>query len=499
MAFLHRAPKMLTEKIMYVRSLTQNRSAMRQDRLFANGITVLIGIVLGVAAASLITRDSWLLAIAIVCTVPAIVFLNKYPLAALIVWFLVMPLLPFQTTSPSVFWIIHRALMPGALGLTILARMLRIKPARSVYLGWAELAMLLCLAYAAVSVLLTRRSPLLHLYELYDRMLVPFSAYLLIRLQDWNWPKLKWLIMACLITCVIQILIGFWAFYAPETLPFIWDISRMDSTRMSGAFDNPTPYAYTLAFCMVIVFHYAMNYAQKTARLRLVFLFSIGLLCIFLTFTRGCWAAALIVLAGLLVMYPKTILSLLAVALPVIAILSVSVFSEEMDLALERLGTQDTVDNRIILAHAGQQMFYARPIFGWGFGSYDRYDWQFMESVSGVAPTKWDIKHGTSHNTYLTILAETGVVGFFLQFFPFFWWLWQTSRLAPRLLRERDERSKLLIGLWLTILFYVVASQVVDMCFFWFPVGTLWISLGLIGSMVQYYNQPKGNWQNVTS
>jgi|GEM_PF-819926 len=479
---VHRLSNSLAKVTTRMRSVVEARSSWKN--FLANALILPPGICLSLAVAFLIAQGSWLLAAVMVCAIPTAVLLNKYPLAAFIIWFLLMSLLPFKTVSPRVFWVVHRALIPGALGLTILARMLKIKDIHPVRLGWAELSMALFLLIAGISVLLTRSSPLLYLYELYDRMLVPFAAYLLMRLLPWQRQNLNWLVGICLVICVIEIVVGFWARYAPQTLPSLWNISRM-GTRMSGTFSNPTPYAYTLAFCMTIIFHYAMNYAKGITRLLLIFVFGIGLLCIFLTFTRGCWGAALLLLFGLWLMYPKPILSLLAVALPIVAILSVSVFADEMALAVKRLETQDTINSRIVLAYAGQKMFYAKPILGWGFGNYDRYDWQFMEQVGNAAPTKWDVKYGTSHNTYLTILAEMGIVGFFFQFFPFFWWLGQTLRVLPRLLPEKREPYKLLVGLWLTILFYVFASQVVDMRFFWSQIGTLWASLGLIGTLVR--------------
>ncbi len=455
-----------------------------ENGALVNVIIALLGIGLGGLAALMITRGVWLLALFLVFFVPAGVFLHQYPFAAFLGWFLLMPLLPFKTVSSRVFWVVHRALIPGALGLTIVARMLRVKRTQPVRFGWAELSMAIYLVAGGVSVILTRSEPMLYIYELYDRMLVPFAAYLLMRLLPLDRRAWTQLLIACLILCIIEVGVGFWGRYAPQTLPSIWDIVRM-GTRMSGTFDNPTPYAYTLAFCMVLIFYAAMNGAQGGLRLFLIFVFVMGLLCIFLTFTRGCWGAMALVFLGLMIMYPKPILSLLLVSVPVIAVLSVSVFATEMAFATKRLGTQDTVDSRIVLSHAGEQMFYARPIFGWGFGNYDRYDWQFMERVGNAAPTHWDIKYGTSHNTYLTILAEMGVIGFFFQFFPFFWWFKQTLQAWPRLRHQKFKHRKLLIGLWLTVLFYLVASQVVDMRFFWFHIGLLWASLGLIGNLVR--------------
>lgn len=456
----------------------------------AAGIPLLLGGMLGLLVVFLIIRGSWLIALGILCIVPAGMLINHYPLVAMIAWFVAMPFLPYETVSSRVFWLVHRALIPLAMGLAVLARALRIKEYKPVKMGWAELSMVMCLVVAGVSVLTTRGDPLLYLYELYDRMFVPFAAYWLIRILRPGEQDMKRFVLPMLFVCIAEILIGFWARYAPQTLPPIWDISRM-GTRMSGTFTNPTPYAYTLIVCMLFIFQEAMNRKPGIVRWFLILVFSLGLFCIFLTFTRGCWLAATPVLLGLLILYPRTMFALLMTTIVVGGILSTTVLVDEVQFALERLVVQETVDSRIVLAHAGRQMFYAKPFLGWGFGNYDRYDWKFMERVGNAAPTDWDISKGTSHNTYLTILAETGIVGFFLQFFPVIWWFRWTIKVFPRLPREGFWSRRLLVMIWLSIVFYLIATQVIGARFFWYSIGTLWFSLGLVANMVQAYLRPE--------
>lgn len=470
----------------------RNLSDIWDTYLIPNAIPALAGCALGVALAFSIVKGPWYLPIALVAAVPGAIVLNKYPLATSMIWFALMPLLPFKTVSSSVFWIIHRALMPLAVGLCVLSRLLKTKKHTPIQLGWAELSMVIYLILGAASITLTRKSPWLYLYELYDRMFVPFTAYWLMRLSRPTEQDLKRAIPIMMFLCITEVGVGFWARYAPQTLPAVWRISRM-GTRMSGTFTNPTPYAFTLVTCMSLVFYEAMNCKKEARRTLLILTFAVGLLCIFLTFTRGCWGAALLVLVGLLYLYPKPVLTLGAIALPIVLILTTSVFAKEMAFAFKRLSTQDTVNSRVVLANAGKQMFYAKPILGWGFGNYDRYDWQFMKRVGNAAPTSWDIKYGTSHNTYMTILAELGVLGFFFQFLPLIWWLVSSIKVLPRLPREGFWSWRLLVVLWLPILFYLVSSQVIDMRFFWYQIGVWWMILGLIASIVQTYLQPENS------
>jgi O-antigen ligase len=128
-------------------------------------------------------------------------------------------------------------------------------------------------------------------------------------------------------------------------------------------------------------------------------------------------------------------------------------------------------------------MFLARPFLGWGYGNYDLYDWQFMERVGNIAPNIWDIKRGTSHNTYMTMLAETGAIGFLTYAFPVFWWLGHTIKALLRLPKQGFWSQRLLIIMWLSVGFYILVAQAVDMRFFWFSQTVLWLTLGLISNM----------------
>ncbi|MBN1487737.1 MAG: O-antigen ligase family protein [Anaerolineae bacterium] len=452
-------------------------------------LPLLGSIVLSIVVAFLISKDMWILAVPIVSIVPLGILLNLYPLIAIMIWLLLMPFLPFDTVSSYVFWGLHRALIPLAMGLTILARLLEIKDYDPIRLGRAEFSMVLYLVFAAISVLLTQNSPFLYLYELYDRVFVGFAAYWLIRFVSPSERDLKSLLPVFLIITVALIFLGIWSRYAPDTMPAIWNFERWSDDgeiRMSGPFHNPIEFSYTLIFLMVFIFHYAVNCAEGLVKNLLVMLFVMSGASVFLTFTRGCWLALALVLLGLLVLYPRTMFVLVLIALPLLMILA-GMFTVEIAYALKRFGTEGTIDSRVVLAHAGQQLFLHKPLFGWGFAGYDLHAWRFIERVGNAAPTKWDVEEGTSHNTYLTVLAETGLIGFILYLFPFLWWLKLTIKVFPRLPQEGFWSRRLLLILWFSIGAYFIVSQFVDMRFSWFPNGNWWLSLGIIASIVQQY------------
>lgn len=462
-----------------------------EKHFLPKGLPLAAALVMGPLVAFLIVSENLFLVFAVVLSVPLAVLFNRYPFVAVMVWILLMPFFPPGGVSPYILWILHRALVPLALGIVILSRALRLKQYRPVRLGGAELAMFLYLAIVVVSILLLNRGDhLTYLYTLYDRVFVGFAAYWLVRLLGLREQDLKRLLPIVLLVCVAEIVLGFWSWLAPSSLPAIYADGW--ATRMSGTFSNPNAYAYVLLFLLGLLFHYAQNNPRRWVRISLMLVFGVGLWCVFLTFTRACWLAGAFTLLGLFLLYPKPVLSLMLIGVPIAAILSASMFGEEIAYASERLRTEQTVNSRIILANAGQQMFYARPFWGWGFGNYDRYDWQFMKRVGDISPTHWDIERGTSHNTFLTILAETGTIGFFFYFFPIIWWLRLSVKAWPHLPRSGFWSRRLLVVMWLSIGAFTILSQAADMRFFWFALGLFWLSLGLIGNMAQSYLERDG-------
>ena len=450
------------------------------------GLPLLIGLALGPLLAFLIVNEAWLFVFAVPFLVPAAILLLKYPFAAIFIWLMVLPLFPPHAENRYLYWIFHRALIPGTLGLTVLARMFKLKKYRPLRLGWPELAMLMYLAAGVISILLTRSQPLQTIYNLYDKAFVPFAAYGLMRSISPDEKDLRRLIPFVLVLCLAESVIGLLSWFAPETLPLMWLRRNEVGLRATGTFTQVETYTATMMWLMLLIFHYAMTRTEGAKRVFLMLTFGLGLVCIFFSFSRSSWLATLLVLLGLLYIYPKPFVSLMSILLPVMIILSASVLAHEVAFAYERLmgekGKQ-TAEDRLIHLNAGEKMFLARPFLGWGYDNYDLYDWKFMERVGNVAPTKWDVRRGTSHNTYVTILAETGAIGFLAYLFPMAWWLGRTIKALPRLPKQGFWSQRLLIIMWLSVGFYLVVSQTVDMRFFRFNLTLLWLVLGLISNM----------------
>ncbi len=436
-------------------------------------------------------KEAWLFVFAIPFLVPVAILLLRYPFAAILIYLMVVPFFPPTGKTRYLYWIFHQGLIPGTLGLTILARMFKLKKYRPLRLGWAELAMLMYLAVGVISILLTRPQPLRTIYGLYILTFVPFAAYWLMRSISPGDKDLRRLIPFMLVLCLVESVIGLVSWFAPEALPSIWLESGGIGARATGTFTESAAYTSTMIWLMLFIFQYAMSRTKGARRLFLILTFGLGLICIFVSFSRASWLAALLVMLGLLYIYPKPVISLMLIVLPVMAILSMGVLADEFAFAYERLTGEEgkrTAEDRLIHSNAAKNMFLARPFLGWGYDNYDLYDWKFMERVGNVAPSKWDIKRGTSHNTYLTMLAETGAIGFLAYAFPVAWWLGHTIKALPRLPKRGFWSQRLLITMWLSVGFYILVAQTLDMRFFWFSHTLLWLTLGLIANMVVQSN-----------
>lgn len=468
-------------RVFYPKSSFNNWS----DFLLPGALPLLAGLILGPVLAALIVTERWVFVIPLALIIPIAILIIRYPFAALLIWLAVLPLFPFMGEYKYVYYALHRVLVPLAFAISVLARMLRIKnqpPVRFMWVDWFPLA------YGAMNViwLLYLGFTTKELMFLYDRTLVPFMAYFFVRFLIPEERDLKRLIPVMFFLAVVEAVVGLVGWFSPQLLPSIW-ISRLVGDRVVGTFSQSEIYGSMVMYCLVFLFHYALNIKRGFVQTLLLLTFGLGMVCIFFTFTRSCWGAGLVVLLSLLLLYPKPTLILTSIALPIMVVLGQGVLANEIAHATERLNSQESAEGRVVLANAGQQMFLAKPILGWGYGRYDDHDWRFMRRVGNIAPTHWQIQSGTSHNSFLTILAETGLVGFTLYFLPLIWWFGLTLKILPRLPKTGFWSWRLLVIAWLPIVFQLITSLTVDYRFFLIPLTMMWLTVGITATIIQGY------------
>lgn len=159
---------------------------------------------------------------------------------------------------------------------------------------------------------------------------------------------------------------------------------------------------------------------------------------IYFTKTRSVWLGAA---AGLLVVLAVTLRGKLRVAVlggAVAAVLVVGVLQIDSIMSLQREGTvEDThrsTSMRGAFTYVSWKMFQDKPIFGFGFGQFAREKKAYLSDRS-VDLRLEEIRDYVHHNTFLSVLTETGLVGLCLLVTVLGGWAYHGWKLA------RDERG----------------------------------------------------------
>ncbi|HWQ16148.1 MAG TPA: O-antigen ligase family protein [Roseiflexaceae bacterium] len=459
------------------------------ERLLQAGLPLLLGLGLGVAASVLITGGRLIFLVPLACAVPAAIVFLRYPLVAVFLWALVFP---FVVENPAgsgrvVFTLIHRASVPAAFGLVVLADWLRVRRQPQVRFGRAELAMLcfLLLVIGNIVVLTAELPQIRQFIRFYDRLFVPFCMYWLIRLYAPGERDLRRLAWVAAFVVVTQVVIGLIGWFRPAMLPDYW-LGRAGE-RTVGTLGNPAVFSTTLLFFGLIALRYAMQPRSWLAQSLLTAVFGLAYVGVAFSFSRGSWMGALLVLVGLLALYPRLIRRPAFIGIALVGIVSILLIPGLLDYAERRLQDQDTAQGRVLSTVTQLTMIQQRPAFGWGYDTYDLYDELFKQRVGDIAVRQSQ----TSHNQFLLIGAELGLLGLALYLFPALWWL----RLSARVWRRLPERGmvsrRTLAMLWLLLLHHVVVNNFMEM-FHAYPFGTTiwWMALALIATMVDPYLRP---------
>lgn len=466
-----------------------------EARFLPAWLPLLLGLGLGIFLAFLIAEGAWYFLIPVALAVPAIAFFNRYPFAAVMAWMLLLPYFLNEPTRAgrAVFWMLHRAMIPSALGVVILSDWLGIRRMRRkepIRLGRAELAMVLFLGLTLASVFLLSQDPVRSLIELYDELFVPFCMYWLVRLTAPSEKDLKRFLWVAFITLVAQCGIGLLSWYAPQVLPYKWLGSRQGA-RTQGSLLTEAVYTSTLLFLALLLFQYAMNCKSKWVRYLLLAAFGLAFFCVALSFSRASWIGGLTVLVGLMFIYPKTTIRLTIILVVLAYILGSSILADKVAFGYDRLTGEEarwSAENRVIINNALTRMTLTKPFFGWGRDNYRLYAPQFITRVGNVALS---FGYGVdSHNTYLTMMAELGLITFFLYIFPVGWWLMLSVKVWRRLPSHGFSSWHLLGMLWLLMVNVFIVSNFMDMGFYSFGTTVWWMALGLIANLVYPYLKP---------
>jgi hypothetical protein len=459
-----------------------NRSRLRVSIGAAGWIAS--GVLGGIAVAFLAVNDLWYAALALVLILPAFVLLHRYPLVGVAVWLLATPFVAV-TESGSVreaFWLFHRVLPIGLLTILVVGAMTGVSPRALAALGWPELMMLGFVVATVLSIVFTSSVPVATAILLYDRVVAPMCLYLIVRLLEPDQRDLMRLGPVVLFLLVIEALIGLVSLTRPGLLPSAWLVG---AERATGTFSDPDVFGTTMVFCGLFTLHWGLTSRRAwVLRAGSVLAFAGSMVMVFLTFSRGNWLAGLVVLAGCGWIYRRYLPTIVVILGPVLmTLLASGLLKGPITFGQERLDSVQSRESalaRVPVAVAAIRMLEARPLTGWGYGNFDVYSRPFQTQVGNLV---YPEKDHASHNLFLSIAAEQGILGIALFLGPTVYWLIRT-RSAPAGMPSTER--KLLASLWLVIAAFVIVNNFSVMKVT-FGLGLWWLTLGLIGSTVHRY------------
>ena len=184
-------------------------------------LPLLLGTLFGVAAAYLVLQQQWVYLLALLVVVPVMILFFTYPFAAVLIWLLVFPFFLKEVLPGSriIYWILQRALIPGALFALILMSVTGIRKVKGFRVGLVDWVMLGYLVYSLANIFFTTTQVNGLLIRYYDRIFVPFCMYWLVRLLNPNEKDLKLLLPVAFVIILSQAAIGFLSWGAPQLLP----------------------------------------------------------------------------------------------------------------------------------------------------------------------------------------------------------------------------------------------------------------------------------------
>ena len=447
-------------------------------------IAISLSVGLGLSLGFLSSRGDWLYAIILACTIPAVILFSTRPFLGVTIWLLLMPLSSALPNSILIYWVVHRMLIPVTLIMTILSRLTNVPKRQPFHIKFPDVCVLFLAAYIPVSFLFLDNMSGDLVRKFLDRMLIPIIMYLAVRSSHLDKKNIKILEWTVLIVAIIQISIGFSSWVFPSLLPRVW--RHNIGYRTAGSLGDPAVYTSLLAFCALLLINAAMQRKKDLIRFFYLIISGLCFLGVFISLSRGSWVGGVLVIVGLVIFFGKKIIQVILSGGFVLLILAISLFSDQISMVTKRINEQQPIDDRIVVSDAMLQMVLEKPIMGWG---YDSLNSNLANYYRNVGSASINIGFTTSHNTFLTVLTELGIVGFLLYILPFIWLLKQSINIWNDKKEKNNDRWFLLISIWLGCLQYFVVSNFMDMRFF--PIGlTLWwIILGLIANLV--YDEDK--------
>jgi O-antigen ligase len=212
----------------------------------------------------------------------------------------------------------------------------------------------------------------------------------------------------------------------------------------------------------------------RPLRLPAVLLIVVSVPAMFVTLSRGpVLGAAAVVVSMALVANRARWPSLLIFAAVALLVFAAWGKISSTTLYEQRFGVTETFRTRAEVQRESLALFREKVVFGWGYNTYD-------EAKLTLPNRDPRLDNITSHNTFLTVLVELGVVGLVLIFVPWIVIGWRAISMAVRGGAERW----VVAGCVGVPAAYVIGALTYDARFFSLVTALPWITLGLARNLL---------------
>jgi O-antigen ligase len=442
------------------------------------GVALALGV--GLLAALGHDRTTFVVALAL----PLVILLFRYPWTAVLLFLAIQPLIIVgDGVAGPENWAVGRLLVPLLLGLALAYRMLGLS--RSYFrLSVTDFAIAAFLVIAFANIQLLSGNPVRMTMAFYDHIVIPICLYWLIRVVEPREGELRWLLWVLAGVVALEFAVGALSWLAPSLVPHEW-LGRAGE-RTVGTVRGPAPYTTTLMVGAMLAVAFLDTRRGELTRFALYGLIAIAFIGIAISFSRGSWVGAALVLVGLFLFRRTLAIRLAAVLLVLLAGVAIVNGSGIAGYVNNRLSDDDTAESRLVTNNAAILMIQARPLLGYGYGNFELFDESLKVRV-GDMPAQ----EGSSHHTFLHLAAENGLPALVLYLVTPAWLLYLTLRRWRQVTSRDPMNGPLLIAMWLALVHQFAVMNFMDMMDS-SPWGTAlwWLCLGVIHVVVTRGSRP---------
>jgi len=374
-----------------------------------------------------------------------------------------------------------------ALAFYLLAR--TVAQRRSLALETPDVCVILLCVYYLLALLVTATSIRQELLDFVARMGLAFVVYFLTRALVRRPGQLRQISRVLLLAGLGLSALGFYEHFTGRSMLTPWAIPQwsvaqsLPGLRSAAAtFGNPAIYGCFLA--MVLSFNLHFFSLTRSRRWRALYgvSFVLNALAIYWCYRRSSWIALAVALLIVLVGH-RRLRGRLATALAALALLIGLNWSTVVQAPLwqERVMQMSSVQDRLDLYAVQWRLGARHLLFGLGVGA-----------VRGPL-----VRGGASHDTFMTLLLDGGVVLVLLYLLPLLIVLIRSALRLPLLPREGLVSRGLVWSLWGALAAYLTSAFVLDLRFFAFLSCAFWMFAALLWQLPELQEQTTAGVRNL--